>query len=96
MVSDEIYGKCGLRDTVNDAVVEGDSIEQQEHAETNHDDGKFPVSNDKDVHIMSQQGCRIGNTCIQKEAAEPEQNHQPGLHECERFQVPLVGGDENK
>ena len=39
VVGDEVYGEHGLRDPVDDSIVEGDSVEQQEHAEAGHDDG---------------------------------------------------------
>lgn len=39
VIGDEVYGERGLRDSLDEAVVEGDAVEQQEHAETHHDDG---------------------------------------------------------
>ena len=33
VVGDEVYGERGLRDPVDDSIVEGDAVEQQEHTD---------------------------------------------------------------
>ena len=39
VVGDEVHGERGLRDPVDGSIVEGDAVEQEEHAEADHDDG---------------------------------------------------------
>lgn len=94
VVGDQIDGERGLRSPVDDAAVEGHPVEQQEHAETNHDDGQFPIPDDEDVHIMSQQCRRGGSGGVQQEEAESNADHQPNLFGRERFHIPLVGGNQ--
>lgn len=76
--------------------MEGDAVEQQEHAETYHDDGQFPTAGDEDSHVVPQQGQRCGRGSIEKEKAEPDAGHQPDLLGGERFHMPFVRGNENK
>lgn len=52
VVGDEVHGERGLRDPVDDAAMEGDAVEQQEHAEAHHDDGQFPTAGDEDSHVV--------------------------------------------
>ena len=61
VVGDRIDGERGLRNPVDGTAVEGHSVEQQKHAETNHYDGQFPIPDDEDIHIMSQQCRRNGS-----------------------------------
>ena len=53
VVGDEVYGERGLRDPVDDSIVEGDAVEQQEHTEADHDGGQFPTAVDEYSHIMT-------------------------------------------
>ena len=39
VVGDQIHSERGLRYPVDGSIAEGDAVEQQEHAETHHDDG---------------------------------------------------------
>lgn len=39
VVGDQVHGERGLRDSVDGSIVEGDAVEQQEHAEADQDDG---------------------------------------------------------
>ena len=39
VVGDQVHGERGLRDSVDGSIVEGDAVEQEEHAEADHDDG---------------------------------------------------------
>lgn len=55
VVGDEVYGERGLRDPVDDAAVEGDAVEQQEHAEADHHHGEFPISGDEDSLVDAEQ-----------------------------------------
>lgn len=42
VIGNQVHGERGLRDPVDDSIVEGDAVEQQEHAEADHDDGQLP------------------------------------------------------
>lgn len=55
VVGDEVHGERGLRDPVDDAAVEGDAVEQQEHAEADHHHGEFPISGDEDSLVDVEQ-----------------------------------------
>ena len=96
VVGDEVYGERGLRDPVDDAAVEGDAVEQQEHAEAHHDDGQFPVSGDEDSHVVPQQGQRCGCGGVEKEEAESDADHQPDLLGGERLHIPLISRNQNE
>lgn len=96
VVGDEVHGERGLRDPVDGTAVEGGAVEQQEHAEAHHDDGRFPTAGDEDSHVVPQQGQRCGRGGIEKEEAEPDAGHQPDLLGGERHHMPLVGGNEDE
>lgn len=39
VVGDQVHGERGLRDSVDGSIAEGDAVEQQEHAEADHEGG---------------------------------------------------------
>lgn len=83
-------------DPVDDAAVESDAVEQQEHAEANHDDGQPPISGDEDSHVVPQQGQRCGCGGVEKEEAESDAGHQPDLLGGERLHIPLISRNQNE
>lgn len=76
--------------------MEGDAVEQQEHAEAHHDDGQFPTAGDEDSHVVPQQGQRCGRGGIEKEETKPDAGYQPDLLSGEWHHMPLVGGNEDE
>ena len=93
VVGDQVHGERGLRDPVDGPIVEGDAVEQQEHAEADHDDGQLPIAGDVYSHVVPEQRQCYGGAGVQQEKTETCANHQPDLSGGERFHVPLVGGD---
>ena len=85
-----------MSDPVDDAAMEGSTVEQQEHAEAHHDDGQLPTAGDEDSPVVPQQGQRCGCGGVEKEEAEPDAGHQPDLLGGERLHMPLVRGNENE
>ena len=96
IVGDQIHGERGLRYPVDDAAMEGDPVEQQEHAETNHDDRQLPIPGDEDIHIVPEHGRHDGNPGIQQEKSKTNADHQPDLPGGKRLHIPLIGGNQNE
>lgn len=96
VVGDEVYGERGLCDPVDGPIVEGDAVEQEEHAEADHDDGQPPMAGDEYAHVVPQQGQRCGCGGVEKEEAEPNADHQPDLFGGERFHMPLISRNQNE
>lgn len=90
IVGDQVHGERGLRYPVDGSIVEGDAVEQQEHAEADHDDGQLPIAGDVYSHVVPEQRQCYGGAGVETETCA---NHQPDLSGGERFHVPLVGGD---
>lgn len=44
-----------MRNPVDDAAVEGDAVEQQEHAEADRHHGEFPIPGDEDSLVDAEQ-----------------------------------------
>lgn len=76
--------------------MEGDAVEQQEHAEAEHDGGQPPMAGDEYAHVVPQQGQRCGCGGIEKEEAEPDTGRQPYLLGGEWFHVPLISRNQNE
>lgn len=55
IVGDQVHGERGLRYPVDGSIVEGDAVEQQEHAEADHDDGQLPIAGDVYSHVVPEQ-----------------------------------------
>ena len=96
VVSDQIHGERGLRYPVDDSIVEGDAVEQQEHAEADHDGGQLPIAGEVDSHVVPQHGQRCGRGGVEKEEAEPDAGRQPDLLGGERFHIPLISRNQNE
>lgn len=85
-----------MRDPVDGSIVEGDAVEQEEHAEANHDDGQFPTAGDVYSRVVSEQRQCYGGAGVQQEKTETCANHQPDLSGGERFHVPLISRNQNE
>lgn len=96
VIGDEVYGERGLRDSVDEAVVEGDAVEQQEHAEADYDDGQPPIAGDIYSHVVPEYRQCYGGAGVQQEKTETCANHQPDLSGGERFHVPLISRNQNE
>lgn len=93
IVGDQVHGERGLRDPVDGSIVEGDAVEQQKHAEADHDDGQSPIAGDIYSHVVPEQRQCYGGAGVQQEKTESDAGRQPDLSGGERFYIPLVGGD---
>lgn len=71
VVGDEVYGERGLRDPVDGPIVEDDAVEQQEHAEADHDDGQPPIAVDVYSHVVPEQRQCYGGADVQQEKPRP-------------------------
>lgn len=96
VVGDQVHGERGLRDSVDGSIVEGDAVEQQEHAEAHHDDGQPPITGDVYSHVVPEQRQCYGGAGVQQEESETCANHQPDLPGGERFHVPLISRNQNE
>ena len=76
--------------------MEGDAVEQEEHAEADHDDGQFPTAGDVYSRVVSEQRQCYGGAGVQQEKTETCANHQPDLSGGERFHVPLISRNQNE
>ena len=85
-----------MRDPVDGSIVEGDAVEQEEHAEADHDDGQFPTAGDVYSRVVSEQRQCYGGAGVQQEKTETCANHQPDLSGGERFHVPLISRNQNE
>lgn len=85
-----------MRDSVDGAIVEGDAVEQEEHAEADHDDGQPPTASDVYSHVVPEQRQCYGGAGVQQEESETCANHQPDLSGGERFHVPLISRNQNE
>lgn len=85
-----------MRDSVDGSIVEGDPVEQQEHAEADHDDGQPPIAGDIYSHVVPEQRQRCGCGGVEKEKTEPNADHQPDLFGGERFHIPLISRNQNE
>lgn len=93
IVGDQVHGERGLRDPVDGSIVEGDAVEQQKHAEADHDDGQLPIAGEEYSHVVSEQRQCYGGAGVQAETCA---NHQPDLSGGERFYVPLISRKQNE
>lgn len=96
IVGDQVHGERGLRDPVDGSIVEGDAVEQQKHAEADHDDGQSPIAGDIYSHVVPEQRQCYGGAGIQQEKTETCANHQPDLSGGERFHAPLISRNQNE
>ena len=96
VVGDQVHGERGLRYPVDGSIVEGDAVEQQEHAEADHDDGQPPTTGDVYSHVVPEQRQCYGGAGAQQEKTETCANHQPDLSGGERFHVPLISRKQNE
>lgn len=82
-----------MSDSIDDVAVEGNAVEQQEHAEADHDDGQSSQSGDEDAHIMLCQGQHYRCGCRERGADAGCQLYLLG---DERSLLPLVRGNQNE
>lgn len=94
VIGNQVHCERGLRYPVDGTAVEGGAVEQQEHAEADHDDGQPPIAGDVYSHVVPEQGQRCGRGGVKHEEAESNTDHQPDLLGSERRILVVVATPE--